>query len=208
MKKVLIVDDHPAIRMAVKIILQQSSEYVFDEVDNGVDAIGAAKKNGGVDIVILDVGIPKLDGIEVVKRIKNMATSTKIIILSAQDSQSLISRCLQVGADGFVSKMKELSLLLEAIHFCESGKKYFPAEILRSNRLNGNMGEESLLETLSDREMSVLLALCKGFSNKEIAHDMLLSEKTISTYKARLMQKLNVKNMIDLSDLAKRQGLV
>lgn len=204
MKTVLIVDDHPAIRMAVRILLLAEGFHICGEVDNGIAAIRCAKCKIP-DIVILDIGIPMLDGIDVINRIKRNNHQSIIVVLSAQDGNHIISRCCQAGADGFISKMDDLRLLIYAIDTCLAGNRYFPESIIYEERKITNINDgDDLLSSLSDREMSVFLALCKGSSNKEIAKNMLLSEKTISTYKYRIMQKLHVDNMVELIELAKR----
>lgn len=207
MAKILIVDDHPAIRMAVSILLQQDEHHIIAEVDNGVDAVSMARKHHP-DIVILDIGIPRLDGIEVIKRIKEIDSKINIIILSAQSTHHIMVRCLQAGANGFISKMEDLSLLKIALIKIRKGQLYFPHEVIYGAKNAHDVDKKDLLSALSNREMSVLMQICHGHTNKQIAESMLLSEKTVSTYKTRLMQKLNVTNMVDLISLAKRQELL
>ena len=207
MASVLIVDDHPTIRMAVSLLLQHDLHTVCGEVDNGIDALKEWKKTSP-DVVILDIGIPKLDGLEVIKRIKSSGSPTQIVVLSAQNSHHIMLRCLQAGASGFVSKMDELMLIKNAINACLNGKKYFPSDVISKARYTTNTNNSDVLNLLSNREMSVLLALCNGLPNKDIASNMLLSEKTVSTYKTRLMQKLNVSNIVELVEFAKRNGVI
>ena len=207
MAKILIVDDHPAIRMAVNMLLKQDGHHILAEVDNGVDAIAMAKSNRP-DIVILDIGIPQLDGIEVIKRIKLLDMGTKILVLSAQSTHHIMVRCFQAGADGFLSKLDDLLLLKTAILKIEKKQRYFPREVIAGARHAHVVDTEDLLSTLSSRELSVLLQICQGQTNKQIAESMLLSEKTVSTYKTRLMKKLNITNIIDLVSLARRQKLL
>lgn len=207
MADVLVVDDHPAIRMAVGILLQQDAHNVCGEVDNGVDAIHQFRSLQP-QVVVLDIGIPRLDGIEVVKRIKCIDASAQVIVLSAQDSRHVMVRAYQAGADGFVSKLEDLGLLKEAIRTCLGGRLFFPTEVIAHGKYSADVNSREVLNTLSDREMSVFVALCQGRANKEIAGDMLLSEKTISTYKARVMQKLQVSNMVELLELAKRYMVI
>jgi len=207
MAKILIVDDHPAIRMAVNILLKQDGHHVMAEVDNGVDAISIAKNNRP-DIVILDIGIPQLDGLEVIKRIKLLDMGVRILVLSGQATHHIMVRCLQAGAEGFLSKMDDLSLLKDAIAKIEKKQLYYPREVIAGARHAHTVDRDDLLSTLSSREMSVLLQICQGQPNKQIAQSMLLSEKTVSTYKTRLMKKLNITNMVDLISLARRQKLL
>ncbi|HHQ4902090.1 TPA: response regulator [Aeromonas veronii] len=207
MSKILIVDDHPAIRMAVKMLLEQDGHHVLAEVDNGVDAISAAKINRP-DIVVLDIGTPKLDGIEVIKRLKLLDIGARILVLSAQSTHHIMVRCLQAGAEGFLSKLDDLSLLKDAIAKIEKKLLYYPREVIAGARHAHTVDREDLLSSLSSREMSVLLQICQGHANKQIAQSMLLSEKTVSTYKTRLMKKLNITNIVDLISLARRQKLL
>ncbi|MFM5535540.1 response regulator [Aeromonas veronii] len=197
MKKVLIVDDHPTIRMAVSMILSSASHSICGEANNGVDALRKYKELKP-DVVVLDIGIPQMDGFEVIKRIKNDNVKTKIIILSAMDTQHIMIRCFQAGADGFVSKLDELTFITEAIAICCKGKPYFPRNVIVNGTYSKNINDPMIMKSLSDREMSVFLQLKRGLSNKDIANNMLLSEKTISTYKKRIMQKLNVTNFVEL----------
>ncbi|WP_323944099.1 response regulator transcription factor [Aeromonas caviae] len=207
MAKVLIVDDHPAIRMAVNMLLKQDEHHISGEVDNGVDAIAMAR-NTHPDIVILDIGIPQLDGIEVIKRIKMLDIGAKILVLSAQSTHHIMVRCLQAGAEGFLSKLDDLYLLKDAIAKIEKRQLYYPRDVIAGARHAHTVDREDLLSTLSSREMSVLLQICQGHANKQIAQSMLLSEKTVSTYKTRLMKKLNITNIVDLISLARRQKLL
>ncbi|MCR3910675.1 response regulator transcription factor [Aeromonas hydrophila] len=207
MAKILVVDDHPAIRMAVNILLQQDYHHIVAEVDNGVDAVSMARKYQP-DMVVLDIGIPRLDGIEVIKRLKEMDADIKVVILSAQATHHIMVRCLQAGANGFISKLDDLSLLKTVLVKIGKGQLYFPRDVIAGAKNAHEVDRKDLLSALSDREMSVLLQICQGHTNKQIAESMLLSEKTVSTYKSRLMQKLNVTTMVDLISLAKRQELL
>ncbi|MBC8673730.1 response regulator transcription factor [Aeromonas hydrophila] len=207
MAKVLVVDDHPAIRMVVNILLQQDEHHIVAEVDNGVDAVSMARKHLP-DMVVLDIGIPRLDGIEVIKRLKEMDADIKVVILSAQATHHIMVRCLQAGANGFISKLDDLSLLRSVLVKIGKGQLYFPRDVIAGAKNAHEVDRKDLLSALSDREMSVLLQICQGHTNKQIAESMLLSEKTVSTYKSRLMQKLNVTTMVDLISLAKRQELL
>ncbi|MCC0182010.1 DNA-binding response regulator [Aeromonas hydrophila] len=207
MAKILVVDDHPAIRMAVNILLKQDDHHIVAEVDNGVDAVSMARKYQP-DMVVLDIGIPRLDGIEVIKRLKEMDADIKVVILSAQATHHIMVRCLQAGANGFISKLDDLSLLKTVLVKIGKGQLYFPRDVIAGAKNAHEVDRKDLLSALSDREMSVLLQICQGHTNKQIAESMLLSEKTVSTYKSRLMQKLNVTTMVDLISLAKRQELL
>ncbi|ABM26707.1 MULTISPECIES: response regulator transcription factor [Shewanella] len=206
-RKVLIVDDHPVVVLALKIILEQSGFEVIAETNNGVDALKLMKALSP-DAVILDIGIPQLDGLEVIERSRKLSKCPPILVLTAQPSEHFISRCIQAGASGFVSKQKDMNEVTGALKAIITGHSYFP--IISNNNMisKSNQDEAELVKKLSTREMVVLQHLAIGLSNKEIAERMLLSNKTISTYKTRLLDKLNAKNLVDIIEIAKRQSLI
>ncbi|AVV84731.1 response regulator transcription factor [Shewanella putrefaciens] len=193
-RKVLIVDDHPVVVLALKIILEQSGFEVIAETNNGVDALKLMKALSP-DAVILDIGIPQLDGLEVIERSRKLSKCPPILVLTAQPSEHFISRCIQAGASGFVSKQKDMNEVTGALKAIITGHSYFP--IISNNNMisKSNQDEAELVKKLSTREMVVLQHLAIGLSNKEIAERMLLSNKTISTYKTRLLDKLNAKKL-------------
>ncbi|NMX61153.1 response regulator transcription factor [Pseudomonas sp. WS 5059] len=210
MNKVLIVDDHPVIRLAVRMLMERHGYEVVAETDNGVDALQLAREHMP-DIVILDIGIPKLDGLEVICRLSStkQAQPFKVLVLTSQAPGHFSMRCMHAGAAGYVCKQQDLTELLSAIKAVLSGYSYFPNQALNSVRSSqGNTCEADMVERLSGREMMVLQQLAQGKTNKEIADGMFLSNKTVSTYKTRLLLKLNARSLVDLIELAQRNGLV
>lgn len=205
--KILIVDDHPVVVLALKIILEQNGFEVVAETNNGVDALKLIKKLSP-DAVILDIGIPQLDGLEVIERSRKLPQKSPILVLTAQPSEHFVSRCIQAGASGFISKQKDMTEVIGALRAILSGHSYFPI-LSNSNVIaRSNLDEAELVKKLSTREMVVLQQLAIGLSNKEIAERMLLSNKTISTYKTRILEKLNAKTIVDLIEIAKRNSLI
>lgn len=205
-KKILIVDDHPVVILALKIILEQNNFNIIGETNNGVDALRLIKELSP-DAVILDIGIPQLDGLEVIDRSRRLNNNPPILVLTAQPSEHFVSRCIQAGASGFVSKQKDLTEVIGALKAILSGHSYFPI-LANSNVISKSSQDEAeLIKKLSTREMVVLQQLSTGLSNKEIADRMLLSNKTISTYKTRLLEKLNAKTLVDIIEIAKRHNL-
>ncbi|CAX59333.1 Two component transcriptional regulator, LuxR family [Erwinia billingiae Eb661] len=203
MKKVIIVDDHPVIRFAVKMLLEKSGLEVVAETDNGVDALTKARELEP-DLVLLDIGLPKIDGFQVIERLRALDMPLKILVLTSQASAHFALRCQQTGADGFVTKTDDLSELVDAIKLVMRGISYFP----QYNRFIAPTTQSEQLEQLSDRELSVLMMLAKGMGNKQIADQLVLSEKTISTYKHRLKIKLNAATLIELIDFARNNNLI
>lgn len=204
-RKILIVDDHPVVVLALKIILEQNGFEVIADTNNGVDALKLVK-DLSPDAVILDIGIPQLDGLEVIERSRKLANPPPILVLTAQPSDHFVVRCIQAGASGFVSKQKDMTEVTGALRAILSGHSYFP--ILGNNITQSHQQEAELIKKLSTREMVVLQQLAIGLSNKEIADRMLLSNKTISTYKTRLLEKLNAKTLVDLIEIAKRNSII
>src|SRR5690606_31151361 len=198
MNKVLIVDDHPVIRLAVRMLMERHGYEVVAETDNGVAALQLTRKHMP-DIVVLDIGIPKLDGLEVIARMTTFSPASKVLVLTSQAPGNFSMRCMQAGAAGYVCKQQELTELLSAIKAVLSGYSYFPNQALHASRTCVNGGsEKEMVERLSGREMMVLQQLARGRSNKEIADSMFLSNKTVSTYKTRLLLKLNARSLVDL----------
>ena len=208
MSKVLVVDDHPFIRASVCMQLRQDQHEVVGQADNGIDAVRLARECSP-DIVILDLLIPGLDGLEVISRIKGLERPCKLLVLTSQPAESYSLRCMKAGASGFVSKTDDLVALSKAMVVVLSGYTCFPAVALSTvNRRELEDDEAQSIARLSDRELMILQQLAKGMSNKAIGEAMLLSNKTISTYKARLIEKLKVTSLIDLADFARRNGVV
>lgn len=208
MGTVLIVDDHPVIRMAIRILLEHEGYRVFGETDNGVDALQMVRE-GEPDLVILDICIPKLDGLELLERLSNMPRPLRILVLTAQSAALFANRCMRAGASGYVCKQEDLSELLSAIKAICSGYNYFPSQALQVDRSAlGEALELAQFNSLNDRELMVLKLFAMGQTNKEIATGMFLSNKTVSTYKKRIMQKLATTSMNELVDMAKRNELI
>ncbi|MFB2668643.1 response regulator [Shewanella xiamenensis] len=206
-KRILLVDDHPVVVLALKIILEQHGFEVVSTTDNGVDALKLVK-DLAPDAVILDIGIPQLDGLEVIERSKKLPAPPLILVLTAQPSDYFVTRCIQAGASGYVSKQKDMTEVIHALRAILSGHSYFP--IINNGNIydHSNSNESELIRKLSTREMAVLQQLAMGLSNKEIADRMLLSNKTISTYKTRLLEKLNANNLVDLIEITKRNNII
>ncbi|HEA3131723.1 TPA: response regulator transcription factor [Aeromonas hydrophila] len=208
MKKIIIVDDHPVVVMALRILLEQNGFNVTATANNGIDALQQVKMTSP-DIVIIDIGIPLLDGIEVIKRIRQQSPSTLTLVLTAQPSHLFSTRCFRAGASGFISKLDDLSEVIGGLNAISSGYTYFPSIFKETADENPLIRTEiEVLESLSSREIIILQQLSSGFSNKEIAERMLLSEKTISTYKKNIMRTINVNNLIEMVDMARRNGIV
>lgn len=204
----LVVDDHPFIRATVCLLLRQQQVKVVAQADNGIDAVRQVRE-WVPDLVILDIAMPGLDGLEVISRIKACGLSTKVVVLTSQLAEAYSLRCLQAGAAGYVAKTDDLDELGKAVAAVLSGFTYYP-EIATSSvrRQDLYASEAQCIASLTDRELMVLQYLARGHGNKAIGEAMLLSNKTISTYKTRLLEKLRLNSVIDLADLARRNQLI
>ncbi|PHX37198.1 LuxR family transcriptional regulator [Pseudomonas sp. NZIPFR-PS5] len=192
MNSIFIIDDHPVIRMAIRMLLENENYEVVGETDNGVDAMQMVRECMP-DLIILDISIPKLDGLEVLARFNAMNLPSKILVLTAQAPSLFAIRCMQSGASGYVCKQEDLSELVSSVKAVLSGYNYFPSQALAASIKKE--GDPNELERFKQ-------------TNKEIAKGMFLSNKTVSTYKTRLMQKLKAKTLVELIEMAKRNSLV
>ena len=208
MFKAMVVDDHPFIRSSVKMLLKQENFDVVAEADNGADAVQMAREHAP-DLIVLDIGMPKLDGLEVISRISALGLSSKILVLTSQSAQFYSMRCMKAGAAGFISKTNDINELIKAIKAVMDGYTFFPNLAGSSvRRSDVEATELDLIQTLSDRELTILQQLANGLSNKEIGEAMLLSNKTVSTYKTRMMAKLGLGSLVLLREFAKRNHLI
>lgn len=206
MHSVLIVDDHPVIRLAVRVLLEKHGMRVVGEAGNGLDAVKMAR-DLTPQVVILDIGIPKLDGFTVISRIKSLNVRSEVLILTSQPADSACRRCIQLGARGFVNKDEDLGALITAIKAVGAGYTFFPSLTFDSVSPSNGLSEREQIQSLTSRELTVLQYLAQGYSNKQIGEKLFLSNKTVSTYKTRLLQKLGATSLVDLAEFAKRNTL-
>jgi two-component system response regulator EvgA len=206
--KVLLVDDHAVVRMAIGMILTREGHEIVGECDNGVDALRQASELKP-DAIVLDLDIPQLDGMAVIDRLRVGGSRAHVLVHTGLKSQAYAAQCLRAGAAGFLSKVDDPAEIVTALKAVASGKSWFPVGTLNSVRHSDFARDDGqLLETITRRELKVLHGLASGLSNKQIADDMLLSNKTVSTYKTRLMQKLNANTLLELIEFARRNDLV
>ncbi|WP_417527633.1 response regulator [Marinomonas shanghaiensis] len=202
---VAVVDDHPFLRLAVKAVLERYNFVVLAEADNGIDAIQLLK-NTSCQLMILDLDIPQMSGLEVIRRVKQRYPDTRILVLTAQDPSVYAVRCIEAGAYGIISKAQPLEELAEAARLVLKGKKVFLQSEFYGEQLAGS--ESALLASLSNRELQIVELLCKGHANKDIAETMAISHKTVSTHKTNILAKLNLGSSMELFDFAKRHNLL
>lgn len=207
MKNVLIVDDHPVARLAVRMVLEKENLTVVAETEDGLHAIQLAKQLSP-DLVIVDIDIVSVNGIDVVQRLRANGFNGGILVLTGKEGDHYIRRCASAGADGFLSKRNNLSELSDAVRAIRGGYGYFPRNLARLDAVSGlkDSGKGKMAE-LSAKELDVLRYLARGMKVVEIAREMNISDKTVSTYKSRLMSKLGLKNMVEIYDFTQRHNL-
>ncbi|MCX4220253.1 response regulator transcription factor [Pseudomonas sp. MCal1] len=203
-KKILIVDDHPLICHAIRSALAPAGFETVGETADGVEAmrmIESLKPN----VVILDIGLEKIDGLTILKRIKRDKLDTRVLVYTSQTKENYASRCLQSGASGFVSKSEPISKLVKAMETVADGYIFFPKDAMP---LLGNVELTADVEGLTDRELQIFKLLAEGHSNGDIATRLNLSNKTVSGHKVNIQSKLGANSLIELADIARRHNLI
>lgn len=195
MKTILIVDDHAILRKGLIQLLEGDfQDYIFLEASNGIEALSVLRKEK-VDLALLDIAMPKMNGIELLKQLEIHNISTPSIILSMQEEDQYALRVFKAGASGFLSKNSAPEVLIKAIRKVLSGRKYISenvADILADNINKKDV--KNILDHLSNREIQVLQLIANGLIVSEIAKEIGLSVNTISTYRSRILKKLSLKN--------------
>ncbi|MEE1923060.1 response regulator transcription factor [Pseudomonas sp. 148P] len=204
MHKILIVDDHPTVRFAVRLLLEREGYEVVSEAHDGVSAVSMSQEHNP-EVVILDLGLPRLDGLSVLERLRALDPAPRIMVFTGLPPRLFAKRCIEAGASAFVRKDEDLQILVGALRAVLSGYSYLPDALRMAPRMHS---ESDRLDRLSNREFEVMRQLAKGATNHEIAEAMILSSKTISTYKTRIMDKLQVRSLAELLDMANRHEMI
>ncbi|XUA18288.1 fimbria biosynthesis transcriptional regulator FimZ [Citrobacter sp. OP27] len=205
---VVIMDEQPIVRMSIEVLLQKNSQIrVVLKSDDGKEVIDYIRKNE-TDLVIVDIELPGTDGFSLLKRIHDISPKTKVLFLSSKSESYYAGRAIRAGANGFVSKRKDHNDIYKAVDMLLAGYSFFPSDTL--NFLSNNPARRGELNELplSNREVTVLRYLVNGLTNKEIADQLLLSNKTISAHKSNIFSKLGVHTIVELIDYAKSHELV
>jgi two-component system response regulator FimZ (fimbrial Z protein) len=201
MKRIVIVDDHPMIRGTVASVLSADEDLeIVGEAGDGEDGLQLILTQNP-DLVLLDLDLPRLDGLSMIRRIRAQNEKIRILVLSAKPEQVMASHIRLAGGNGYVSKAREISELITAVKTVLFGYECFPAD-------TAHVGREGGLSSLSPRELEVLQYLARGVSNKDIASRLFLSDKTISTYKTRLQEKLGLASLAALIEFAALHKLI
>ncbi|MFI1773112.1 response regulator [Thalassobellus citreus] len=204
MIKLLIADNHPIIRKGLELLFSASSNIeVVGSLEDGEEILDFIKKNP-VDIILMEADFPKLNGLTVLRYLKNDYPDIKTIIFSGQPEEVYAINAIKAGASGYISKSVNIITISEAIVKVYEGGIHLSNELTQQLAFGTRTNKSgSFYKKLSTREAEVLKLLTVGRKNKEISKELNINEKTVSTYKARLMRKLKVTNLVDLVNQAK-----
>jgi DNA-binding NarL/FixJ family response regulator len=209
MIKILVADDHAIVREGLKQILVETADMVVaDEATTGNEVLEKVWDNE-YDVVILDISMPGRDGVDIVKQIKGHKPQLPILVLSMHPEEQYAVRVLKAGAAGYMTKESAPVDLITAIRRVATGRKYISSSL--AEKLAFNLERDATKprhETLSDREYQVLCMIASGKRVQEIAEELCLSVKTVSTYRARILEKMKMKNNAELMRYAIKHELV
>ena len=211
--RVLLADDHKMIRAGLRLVLEQQPDVaVAGEADDGRDAVAQAAELKP-DVVVMDVGMPNLNGIEAALQIKQARAETAIVMLSMHSDEGYILRALRAGATGYILKDSAEADLVGAVRAVAEGKSFFSPKVSRIlledyMRKLRKTGAEDSYDLLSAREREILQLVAEGKSSKEIANLLNLSVYTVETHRGNIMQKLNLRGIPELILYAVRKGIV
>jgi two-component system invasion response regulator UvrY len=208
--RVVIVDDHELVRFGFKSLLStQAGINVVATLSSGEAAISWCHENkGAVDVILMDVNMPGIGGMEATHRISKSWPQIGIIIVTVHDDGPLPRQLLNGGAKGYLTKGNGVEEMLTAIKDVHNGKHYIAKDIAQQLALSVVPGETNLIDILSMRELQVLMMIAQGTKTQKISETLNLSPKTISTYRKRLHEKLDVSSDIEMLHLAMKHGVL
>ena len=210
MIRVLLADDHSIVRAGLRRIVEDSGDMaVVAEAEDGHAALRMAREHP-LDVAVVDISMPGLDGLEVISRLLEAQPDLPILVLTMHEEEQYVVRTFEAGAKGYLTKQSAPEQLVEAIRQIHGGARFLTAaaaEALALHVARGSRGGSSL-DSLSTRELQVLRRLAQGHTNREIASAYNISIKTVDTYRFRLLKKLNLRNNAELSRFAIQNRLI
>ncbi len=206
---VLIVDDHELVRAGIRSLLSGVNGIkVIGEASSGEEAVKIAREKHP-NVVLMDVRMPGIGGLEATRKLLRADPDIKVIALTVCDEEPFPSKLLQAGAAGYLTKGSALEEMVQAIHSVHHGKRYLSPEVAQQLALKHLSDEKaSPFESLSERELQVMLMITSGQKVQEISDKLCLSPKTVNSYRYRLFDKLNVHSDVELTHLAIRHGIL
>jgi len=209
MIKVLIADDHPIVRQGLRQILSEIPDMVVaGEAVNGQEALDQVRA-GGWDVLVLDITMPDRSGFDILKELKHLQPDLPVLVLSIHAEEQFAVRLLKAGASGYLTKENAPDELVKAIRKVVDGGKYISQSLAESLAFSLDVtSDRPPHEKLSDREFQVMQLMASGKTLAEIAEELSLSAKTVSTYRSRLLEKMNLKTNVEIVRYAIENGLV
>jgi two-component system invasion response regulator UvrY len=207
--RILIADDHPIVREGYKKILSDTPDMIVaDEAENGQEVLNYIRKKN-YDLILLDISMPGRSGLEILKELKNERPRLPVLILSIYPEEQYAVRAFRAGASGYLTKASAPNELISAIRKISQGGRYISSSLAEqlTYYLDAD-ADKPLHETLSDREYQVMLMIASGKTVSEIAGELFLSVKTISTYRSHILEKMKMKNNAEITLYAVRNKLV
>ncbi len=206
--RILLVDDHAVVREGYKMLLQEHSDLeVIAEADNGETACLLYRQEKP-DLVIMDISLPGISGIEAVRRIVSRDENARIVIFSFHEDMIFVEQALQVGALGYITKNSEPDILIQAVRTIAEGGIFLDPQIAQKLAYQKSRGVSSGLEALSPREFEITRLMAEGLGIHEIADQLSLNYKTVANYNTQIKRKLKVSSVADITRLAIRHGLI
>ena len=208
--RVLLADDHTLVRAGLRKILESHAEIeVVGEESNGPDALRRLAK-GGVDVLVLDLTMPGLDGFEVLRQVEAGYPDVKVLVLTMHADSEHAVRAIRDGAEGYLLKDSAVDDLVAGVESVMAGRAFYSEPVQRAltEMVRSGKPQRRPSDLLTDRELEVLKLVARGLSTKEIASQLAISGRTVETHRANLMRKLNLKSVALLTQLAIREGLI
>lgn len=208
MYRILLAEEQPAMREAVRARLEKAGYEVIQDVTDGTTALRQTL-DLKPDLLVLSLRLKRMGGLEVLRRLSQHGASTKTLVMTAADSEHVVGMCMKAGATGFVSKAEDLSELTLAVQAISRNHTFFPSSTGARGKSDAHMlSEIEQIASLSPREVTVLSYLADGHSNRDICEFLSLNSRTVSTYKLRLFRKLNIKSLVELAEVARRNHIL
>lgn len=210
MIRIYIVDDHDLVRAGVRSMLQlEDGLEVIGEFASGEEVL-AASRNRLPDVVLMDVNMPGIGGIEATRRLVHAHPDVSVIAVTVLDDDPFPTKLLDAGARGYLSKSSSRDEMLEAIRIVTTGRHFIASEVAKKLTLSNlrKQGETSPMAKLTARETQVMMMVIQGYGNQAISDVLSLSPKTVYTYRARVFEKLDVSNDVELTHFGIRHGLI
>ncbi|MEX2365113.1 MAG: response regulator transcription factor, partial [Pseudohongiellaceae bacterium] len=206
--RIILVDDHAVVRAGYRLLLENDPDIeVIAELQSGEEA-NQQYKDLRPDVVVMDLSMPGMGGIEAIRRIKLKHSDARILVFTMHDNSAFLNHALDAGASGYITKNSAPHILVTAVRKIANGERYIEPALEKNISVEQKLGKGSPLAGLSKREFQVFCLVAEGFSASEISENLSLSVKTVANYQTQIKEKLGISSASELIKLAIRQGIV